>query len=201
MMEIIPTFTQNTFIMKMSKHKVFILAVSGILITALFSSCKQEKTYPTAIVSPEVKDTSIQHNQFDLSFFKKEGDAYILPWPLLMGVKFEEKYDKKMAMEVALPLFSDTIQALNGKTVQVEGFYIPVSETGDDNIVILSAFPFAQCFFCGKAGIESIIDILAPKKLPQMKLDSKIKFRGRLKLNRDNFDYLIYVLEEAELVK
>ena len=118
-----------------------------------------------------------------------------------MSVKFEEKYSEKMAMKVEYPLFSDTIRALDGKQVQVEGYYIPVSETGDDNIVILSAYPFAQCFFCGKAGVESIIDILSPKKVPQMKLDSKIKFRGRLKLNRDNFDYLIYVLEEAELVE
>jgi hypothetical protein len=90
---------------------------------------------------------------------------------------------------------------LDGKRVEVEGFYIPVDETGNEKIVILSAYPFAQCFFCGKAGVESIIDILSPKKLPALKVDTKIKFRGRLKLNRDNFDYLIYVLEEAEMVK
>ena len=98
-------------------------------------------------------------------------------------------------------MWNCTIKSLNGQKVEVEGFYIPVSETGEDNIVILSAFPFAQCFFCGKAGVESIVDILSPKKIPQMKLDSKIKFQGKLKLNRDNFDYLIYVLEEAEMVK
>lgn len=165
-----------------------------------FSSCKTDKTYPTTIPTTIDKD-SLDKNAFDISYFEKVDDAYVVPWPLLMGVKFEEKYDENMGMEVSLPIFSDTLKALDGKTVQVEGFYIPVSETGDDNIVILSAFPFAQCFFCGKAGVESIIDILAPKKLPLMKLDAKIKFRGRLKLNRDNFDYLIYVLEEAELVK
>lgn len=164
------------------------------------NACKNDKIYPTQIVNLTVDSTSVV-KAFDMSYFKSENGAFIIPWPLLMSVKFEEKYDDKMGMEVALPIFSDTLKALDGKTVQVEGFYIPVSETGDDNIVILSAFPFAQCFFCGKAGVESIIDILAPKKLPLMKLDAKIKFRGRLKLNRDNFDYLIYVLEEAELVK
>ena len=162
------------------------------------TSCKIDKTYPVSIDSGILKDTI--PTGFDMSYFKKEKDAYIVPWPLLMRVKFEEKYDEKMGMKVSFPIFNDTLQALNGQIVEVEGFYIPVSETGDDNIVILSAFPFAQCFFCGKAGVESIIDILAPKKLPLMKLDAKIKFRGRLKLNRDNFDYLIYVLEESELV-
>ena len=118
-----------------------------------------------------------------------------------MAVKFEDSYNEKLGMEVSMPVFSDTLKVLDGKLVEVEGFYIPVDETGDDKIVILSAFPFAQCFFCGKAGVESIIDILSPTKLPVLKVDTKIKFKGRLKLNRDNFDYLIYVLEEAEMIR
>ena len=181
-----------------SRQSVGALFMKIILVWGI--GCKQEKSYPVTIETSkvELKDTT----KFDLSYFQKTADgAYILPWKLLMGVKFEKKYDQKMAMDVELPIFSDTIKSLNGQKVEVEGFYIPVSETGDDNIVILSAFPFAQCFFCGKAGVESIVDILSPKKIPQMKLDSKIKFQGKLKLNRDNFDYLIYVLEEAELVE
>lgn len=178
-----------------------IIIFLGLILSLVLHSCKTDKTYPTTIDTVIASDTSIHKvpASFDMSYFKMDNGAYVIPWPLMMSVKFEEKYDEKMGMEVSLPMFSDTLRALDGKTVQVEGFYIPVSETGDDNIVILSAFPFAQCFFCGKAGVESIIDILAPKKLPLMKLDAKIKFRGRLKLNRDNFDYLIYVLEEAEL--
>ena len=182
------------------KNKQIVCAVFMSIILVWGIACKQEKSYPVTIETSkvELKDTT----KFDLSYFQKTADgAYILPWKLLMGVKFEKKYDGKMAMDVELPIFSDTIKSLNGQKVEVEGFYIPVSETGDDNIVILSAFPFAQCFFCGKAGVESIVDILSPKKIPQMKLDSKIKFQGKLKLNRDNFDYLIYVLEEAELVE
>ena len=189
--------TQTLFGM-ISKQSVGALFMTIILVWGI--GCKQEKSYPVTIETSkvELKDTT----KFDLSYFQKTADgAYILPWKLLMGVKFEKKYDEKMAMDVELPIFSDTIKSLNGQKVEVEGFYIPVSETGDDNIVILSAFPFAQCFFCGKAGVESIVDILSPKKIPQMKLDSKIKFQGKLKLNRDNFDYLIYVLEEAELVE
>jgi len=182
-----------------SKCYSFFFVLWSIFIIFTSLGCKSEP--PKVAKLPSNLDSLRQNVGFDLAYFKKENDAYILDWPLLMSVKFEEKYSEKMAMKVEYPLFSDTIRALDGKQVQVEGYYIPVSETGDDNIVILSAYPFAQCFFCGKAGVESIIDILSPKKVPQMKLDSKIKFRGRLKLNRDNFDYLIYVLEEAELVE
>ncbi len=152
--------------------------------------------------SPRVVVDSIAMDESNLlALFKKEGDAYIVPWNYLMSVKFEEKYDEKMGMEVSFPIFNDTLKVLDGQNVIVEGFYIPVDETGNENIVILSAYPFAQCFFCGKAGVESIIDILSPTKLPRLKIDSKIKFKGRFKLNRDNFDFLIYVLEQAELVK
>ena len=167
----------------------------------LVLGCKSDQKVGNAPDSSKLNDTLSRHEVLGTSIFQKEVDAYIVPWKYLMSVKFEEKYNEKMGMEVSLPIFSDTLKMLDGQKVQVEGFYIPVDETGDDKIVILSAYPFAQCFFCGKAGVESIIDILSPKKLPVLKVDTKIKFRGRLKLNRDNFDYLIYVLEEAEMVK
>ncbi len=166
-------------------------------------SCKEPISVERGTL-PESKDTTkitTETPMIDLSFFKKEDGHIVLPWNYLMNVTFEDMYKEDLGMEVQLPVFSDTLKALDGKQVIVEGFYIPVDETGDEKIVILSAHPFAQCFFCGKAGVETIIDILSPKKLPNLKLDAKIKFKGRLKLNRDNFDYLIYVLEEAELVR
>lgn len=172
-----------------------------LVITSL--SCKDNNPTQIATLPPTSDSTVVATNTptIDMSFFKKEGEHFVLPWKYLMNVSFEDMYKEDMGMEVQLPVFNDTVKVLDGKDVVVEGFYIPVDETGDDNIVILSAFPFAQCFFCGKAGVESIIDILSPNKLPTLKLDAKIKFKGRLKLNRDNFDYLIYVLEEAELVQ
>ncbi|HLO53324.1 MAG TPA: hypothetical protein VK169_03495 [Saprospiraceae bacterium] len=177
----------------------------GIFIGLTFFviSCKDTKSTESATLPQTTDTTSVVNDNpaVDISFFQKEGDYIVLPWKYLMNVTFEDMYKEDLGMEVQLPVFNDTLKVLDGKDVVVEGFYIPVDETGDDKIVILSAFPFAQCFFCGKAGVESIIDILSPKKLPTLKLDAKIKFKGRLKLNRDNFDYLIYVLEEAELVQ
>lgn len=166
-----------------------------------WAACKQDTKPATETAAVPVPDSTATAHGVDLSMFEKEGDAYKLPWSLLMNVSFEEKYSEKLGMDVSLPVFNDTLKSLDGKLVLIEGFYIPVDETGNDKIVILSAYPFSQCFFCGKAGVESIIDILSPTKLPHMKVDSKIRFKGRFKLNRDNFDYLIYVLEQAEMVK
>ena len=80
------------------------------------------------------------------------------------------------------------------------GFVIPLEETADKTFVILSAFPYSQCFFCGQAGPESVIDILAESKLPRLSVDEKLTFRGRLRLNEDDLRYLNYILEEAELM-
>jgi hypothetical protein len=178
--------------------KICIFFFFGIL---ALTRCKSDQKAENELTNSNKIDSVTQQEILITSVFEKDGDAFIVPWKYLMSVKFEEQYNEKMGMEVSLPIFSDTLKMLDGKRVQVDGFYIPVDETGNEKIVILSAYPFAQCFFCGKAGVESIIDILSPKKLPVLKVDTKIKFRGRLKLNRDNFDYLIYVLEEAEMVK
>jgi hypothetical protein len=164
----------------------------------LLIECKQgtQSVKPVDVI--DIADSESNEGKLT-TLFKKSDDAYILPWKYLMNVKFEEKYSEKMGMNVSLPLFNDTLALLDRKMVIVEGFYIPVDETGDEKIVILSAFPFSQCFFCGKAGVESIIDVLSPHKFPNLKVDTKIKFTGRLKLNRDNFDFLIYILEDAEM--
>jgi hypothetical protein len=186
----------------MIKHKntVFSNLILLLFVIIFTAGCKPDSSKKISVENTGVQNIIADENKL-LSYYKKIGDYYQLEWPILLRTKFEEKYVDTMSMEVSLPIFTDTLMALHGKMVEVEGFFIPVSETGDDKIVIVSAFPFAQCFFCGKAGVESIIDILSPKKMPHLKLDAKIKFRGRLKLNRDNFDYLIYVLEEAELVE
>jgi hypothetical protein len=174
--------------------------LSGIIIL-IFAGCKSQNTENDhALTTIEMLDTDTDSTSMYLSYFKKEGDAYIVPWNYMLNLKFEKKYSDSLGMEVSLPIFNDTLKVLDGKTVIAEGFYIPVDETGDETIVILSAYPFAQCFFCGQAGVESIIDIITTQKLPKLKIDTKIRFKGRFKLNRDNFDFLIYMLEDAELM-
>jgi hypothetical protein len=152
------------------------------------------------LVSPPapINSTANAKSRIDLSYFKKEGDAYILPWKDLLAVQMRDSFHQKVQDTVLLPMFNDTLRALDGQVVIAEGYFIPVSETGDDNIVIISAYPYSNCFFCGKAGVESIIDVISPKKAPKVKMDNKIRFKGRFKLNVDNFDYLIYMLEDAE---
>ncbi|MBK9257370.1 MAG: hypothetical protein IPM42_18015 [Saprospiraceae bacterium] len=165
-------------------------------------SCKNENkevaTLPDLDKTEEVTDKN--GIRFDSTLYEFEDGFVKLDWKQLLSVRFEKQYNAELELEVDMPVFSDTLLALNGKDVIAEGFYIPVDETGNSEILILSAYPFAQCFFCGAAGAESVIDVLNVSKLPKLKTDQKIKFKGKLKLNSDNFDFLIYVLEMAEYI-
>jgi len=133
----------------------------------------------------------------------KYNDGYIiLTWEELARVVFEEQYHEEVEEYIFRPVFSDTLKALDGKKVMVEGFVIPIEETGDETFVVLSGLPYLQCFFCGGAGPETVIDILPKGKLKKrLTTDEKITFKGRLRLNADDLDYLNYILDNAELVK
>lgn len=137
----------------------------------------------------------------DSSAYSWRGGYLVLPWSTLAQVEFNWAYSDEMGQEVPFPIFGPTLRVLDGQQVEVSGYVIPVEESGSETIVILSAFPYSQCFFCGQAGPESVIDILAGTKLPRLSLDEKISFRGRLRLNDDDLRYLNYMLEAAELVK
>ncbi len=139
---------------------------------------------------------------FEPDRYKYKDGYIILTWEELAKVTFEEEYHEEVEEYIWQPIFSDTLKALEGKKVMVEGFVIPIEETGDETFVVLSGLPYLQCFFCGGAGPETVIDILPKNKLKKrLTTDEKITFKGRLRLNADDLMYLNYILDDAELVK
>lgn len=139
---------------------------------------------------------------FESDRYKYKDDHLILTWEELARVTFEEEYHEEVEEYIFRPTFSDTLKALDRKKVMVEGFVIPLEETGDETFIVLSGLPYLQCFFCGGAGPETVIDILPKNKLKKrLTTDEKITFKGKLRLNADDLDYLNYILDDAELVK
>ena len=173
---------------RMSRRLVF-----GLMAVFLFS-CRQNQDAAVTDSTTPVKDTV--KITLDSAAYRWEGDKILVNWDDLLDIRFEKK-PHELLDSVDIPVFNDRVKALDGRDVIVEGFYIPVEETGDENIVILSAYPFAECFFCGQAGVESIIDVLINEKLPTIKTDTKVRFSGKFRTNPDNFDYLIYILDDA----
>lgn len=150
----------------------------------------------------KVKRLNAAPAPFDSANYTFKGDAVEVSWQLLAKVEFKEFFNKEADAFVPYPVFHPHIKALNGKTIVVKGYVIPMEETGDETILVLSANPFSQCFFCGNAGPESVMDIkLKGDNLPRFKQDQVTGFKGRLRLNDSDLYYLNYILEEAEVVK
>ncbi len=126
-----------------------------------------------------------------------------LGWKVLSKMEFEEEYNEEYGFDVPYPIFNEKVKALEGKLVVVEGYIIPL-EVGDDHeLLVLSKYPESTCFFCGMAGPETVIDILPTRKIKnrELNIQGKMKFKGILKLNKDNLDHMNYMLLKAEIVR
>jgi hypothetical protein len=122
-----------------------------------------------------------------------------LSWKNLDSLKIEYYFDADYGDYLGKPTFSNESMSWNGKNVIIEGYWIPVSEIGDSTVSVLSALPYAQCFFCSGAGIETVMQIKAEGNIKRMETDEKVKLKGKLLLNRDNPMELYYQLVNARL--
>lgn len=122
-----------------------------------------------------------------------------IDWKLLAKVEWSEKYSKEHDEMFYYPKFGKEVLAMNGQPVQIKGYVIPVDvETG---YFVLSANPFASCFFCGQAGPESILELQLKEGGKKFKTDDVRTFKGTLRLNFEDLMHCNYILENAEVVK
>ncbi|GAB4036933.1 DUF3299 domain-containing protein [Spirosoma gilvum] len=121
-----------------------------------------------------------------------------LSWEVLRDVTFKKKWYAEESVYMLYPTFGQSIQKLNGKTVELTGYVLPVDL--ETNVYVLSAFPYSACFFCGGAGPESVVSLKFKKSDKKFKTDERRTFRGTLKLNADNIYELNYILADAEMI-
>jgi hypothetical protein len=121
-------------------------------------------------------------------------------WTLIAKTKFDAKYNEKTSEYFLYPTFPDELKAKVGKEMTLEGYYLPLDIEGGAYI-ILSKFPYSQCFFCGGAGPESIVEVTFKGKQPKFEADQFIKVIGKLKLNEGDIDHGNFIFEEAVLVE
>jgi len=119
-------------------------------------------------------------------------------WKTLGKVTFKGGRDKSVGYDVQTPVFSPEVAALKGKIVTTKGYMIPMNES--NGYFALSMKPYQTCYFCGGAGIETVMEVYSKKPIKYSA--TPITLRGKLKLNDyDVINHLIYILEEAEVVK
>lgn len=121
-------------------------------------------------------------------------------WTAFAKTKFDAKYNEKAGEYFLYPTFPADLKANVGKEIDLEGYYLPIDVEGDAYI-ILSKFPYSQCFFCGGAGPESIAEIYFKVKPPKFEGDQFIRIKGKLKLNDADLEHGNFIVEEAVFVK
>ncbi len=131
----------------------------------------------------------------EVSFAQSKFDA----WDSFAKTKFEPKYYEKMGEYLFYPTFPADLKALEGKEISIEGFYVPFAPE-DGNYIVLSKYPMSQCFFCGGAGPESIVEVNFKGNLPKFQIDDLATVKGKLKLNTDNMDHVNFILTDAVLI-
>ncbi|MGD1893686.1 MAG: hypothetical protein ACFB15_24225 [Cyclobacteriaceae bacterium] len=120
-------------------------------------------------------------------------------WKSLADVAIEDRYDASVGYEVSYPVFGERAQVLDNQQVVVKGYMIPFEAYLKPKYFILSALPIAACFFCGGAGPETVMEVFSQNNI---ELSSEvIKLRGRLELNADNPDHMMYILHDAKLLE
>ncbi len=130
----------------------------------------------------------------DLANILNSKEPIVVDWEVLMNIEYKLKYFAELEMDIYAPEFPEAVKALDGKEVIIEGFVIPFEEEG---LLSLSHYPFAACFFCGKASPASIISMYMKNQNKRYKIDDFKKFKGMLRLNHDNPNEFYYILEEA----
>ena len=122
-----------------------------------------------------------------------------LSWKTLAEAEFNSVFIDELDAYFWKPTFSPKIKALEGEEIFITGYLVPVDY--DANYYVLSRFPYANCFFCGGAGPESVVDLRIKGDHRMYKTDERLTFKGKLKLNDSDIYQLTYILEGAQEYK
>ena len=119
-------------------------------------------------------------------------------WKTLADVKYEIQKDDYG--DVYVPVFGKDILSIKEQMVEVEGFVIPSDITFTDDYLMLSSLPISECFFCGSGGPETVMEIHLKKDEKYKYNTKRLKFKGKLILNPNNPDKLMYQLIDGEFL-
>jgi hypothetical protein len=119
-------------------------------------------------------------------------------WPVLAKLTYKKEYDELLGIKVDKPVFSSELRALEGKVIRLKGYIIPTDGYKSHKEFVFSAFPYSSCFFCGAAGPETVLEVMARQPIPYT--SEPIEIQGKLRLNSKDINRLMFQLLEVEKV-
>ena len=93
------------------------------------------------------------------------------------------------------------IRGLEGEEMVLKGYIIPLEGKKAQAHLMFSAYPYANCFFCGQAGIESVVEVFMKEGEAVEYSDEAIEIKGIFRYIPSSFDEIMYKLENATVVE
>ncbi|MCB9310798.1 MAG: hypothetical protein H6567_12125 [Lewinellaceae bacterium] len=134
---------------------------------------------------------------FSLSMFGQRGDT----WITLSKVTFTSTFNPEFMIETRQPKLSEAVESLNGEEIELDGYIIPLTGQISQSTFMFSRYPQATCFFCGKAGPESAMQVLMKDGKKVKITERKVKLKGRLLISPQAESGLLYTLDNAEITE
>ncbi len=149
---------------------------------------------------PHMKTYALLFSIFLMGFMSdlQAQDPAVISWSVLADVEYKEQYDEALQAYWLVPEFGSQPRRFEGKEVVLMGYFIPFNL--DSEFYVLSRFPYSNCFFCGGAGPETVLELQFKKPPCDLTMDKKYFFRGTLALNNDDFDHCNYILKNAKVI-
>ncbi len=122
-----------------------------------------------------------------------------ITWKQLADVKQIAKYNRQFEMDIMYPVFGSSVKKLAGKQWVISGYMVPLDI--QSGLYALSQNTYAACFFCGAAGVESVISLKFRNRPKRYNTDDFCYIKGTLELNDSNVNDFIYIFRHAEEIK
>lgn len=173
---------------------VGLIALSTLCVVDFSSFCHpsdETEHLTTSLRSASLdRDALPMHTQYGPANWEE------LTWRSLEDVDFKDVYIEELDAYYWKPTFGQSINDLEGEDVYITGYIIPVDL--DEDFYVLSRYPFANCFFCGGASPESVVDLRFTGKSPRVyQTDERLTFAGKFRLNSDDVYQMNYILDGA----
>ncbi len=193
---------------KLMKYIVLVMVVVTIATLNLSTSCqpapmtatglaevaayRRDLPFRSEVSGDEAIIEPVHHREESATM---TGAPVELSWRTLTDVDFKDVYIDELDAYYWKPTFGASVKALEGKEVFITGYVIPVDY--DEDFYVLSRYPFANCFFCGGAGPESVVDLRFKGKTRRYETDERLTFKGTFALNANDVYQMNYILEGA----
>lgn len=133
------------------------------------------------------------------NFHTVNGQSKENVWKTLANVTFENVMDAQSGIPIQQAKFSQEVLDLNGNEITVRGYLLPEKGYKTHKEFILSSLPYNLCFFCGKAGPETVMEVSSLDAVRYS--DEPIVMKGTLLLNVLDPYGLPYILMDAKLIE